>query len=205
MPLLSPFNMTSKEVGTIAAETWTETTYDHVVFSFLKAEWSEFPSHIRAQWGSIVENPCLSDSRENQMRMRLLNIRRSRLLSQIPDDTIWFAVTYLRRSHLNELRAINHRAWRSPMDLNELPKVALRKRAPLRSHPSTWANPILWSHTTGGPFTILEGNHRLTALAAAVPLPDFEIAVYIGLSGGTCFCHLPDQVAQTSGWDCIVP
>ena len=176
----------------IAGEVWTPTTYDHVVLAFLRAEWEKFPAELKARMGSLVTSPSLSVSNENSLRMCLLNKLREPLLQRIPDDTNWFEVKYLRRPQLHELRVINHSDWNSTSDSNELPRVAVRRPESLTSDASTWPNPILWGHTKGGPFTILEGNHRLTASGRGCPV-DFKIPVYLGLTSKKCCWHLPDR------------
>lgn len=54
--------------------------------------------------------------------------------------------------------------------------------------------PILWGHSRAGPFTIPQGNHKLTALSGSPHPKDFALAVYVGLSSAACYRHLPDNV-----------
>ncbi len=75
---------------------------------------------------------------------------------------------------------------------NELPKVAARKKLPLRVAPSSWERPILWGHDRNGPFTIIEGNNRLTAYAASGQ-SGLNIPAFIGLSTMRCVWHLSDN------------
>ncbi|MGK7912612.1 MAG: hypothetical protein AB4050_14225 [Synechococcus sp.] len=93
---------------------------------------------------------------------------------------------------MSSLRAIHHVNWSSPNDANELTSVARRKQIPLMLSPSAWAPPILWGHTQSGPFTIIEGNHRLTALAGSSTPNNFAISVCVGLSRAPCWLHQPD-------------
>jgi hypothetical protein len=98
------------------------------------------------------------------------------ILRQLPADTTWFRVDHLRRSHLDQLRAINYSDWNSSNDHNELEKVALRKPQMTWRGPAPrgdWS-PILFAHDRAGPFTILEANHRMTALAEPNPAAKWD-------------------------------
>jgi hypothetical protein len=102
-------------------------------------------------------------------------------------------VKYLRGCHFSQLRAINHVDWNSPDDRNELEKVALRVPIVWAGRLSGW-EPILWGHDRNGPFTILEGNHRLNALAGSSDRVHCELVTYVGLSAGACGWHRPDSI-----------
>jgi hypothetical protein len=101
-------------------------------------------------------------------------------------------VCSLTNASLTELHVVNHSHWVDPGDDNELLKVATRKMFTLSSDPNEWDTPILWGHEQTGPFTILEGNHRLTAYAAT-SREDLRIPVFVGLSSTACYLHLPDH------------
>lgn len=180
----------------LSNERWMPVDFNRVVYDFLKAEWHQYPVELKGQHLGLVESPKLGDGHEDQIRLQLLTWRRRHLLSRIPGNTVWFAVSHLRKRHYSQLLAINHHDWRSPDDQNELLKVAVRRPEPMKSHPSTWATPILWGHSMSGPFTILEGNHRLTALAGSPEAGDYPLPVYIGISVSSCYWHLPDHVER---------
>jgi len=111
---------------------------------------------------------------------------------EIPPDTEWYEVDALTDAELSELHAVRHQDWIDQADRNELSKVAARKRLPLRLQPSNWFPPILWGHDRSGPFTILEGNKRLTAYAGSGQT-GLRIPVYVGLSSLACVFHFPDN------------
>jgi hypothetical protein len=162
--------------------------------AFLKAEFADI-ADTTSDDARLVTTPDLGASAQNERRRELLCRRRGRLLMYVPDSTEWFEVRYLEEPHLHQLRAINFRSWNSPgVDKNELPKVARRIRIPLQAAPSEWASPILWGHTRRGPFTVLEGNNRLTAYAGARSRQRLHIPVYVGLSRDPCCWHLPDHL-----------
>jgi hypothetical protein len=177
----------------LADELWEPASLNAVHLAFLRAEWHKYPDHIRAQYNKLLESPALGDANEDQIRFQLLAATRNPLLQHIPSDTAWFTVSHLRRRHFTELLVINHSHWTSTADRNELLKVVLRRPEPLSGQPTSWAAPILWGHSKAGPFTILEGNHRLTALAGSTDTPETPLVVYIGLTNNKCHWHLPDH------------
>ncbi len=113
----------------------------------------------------------------------------------IPLDTTWFKVEYLRRSHFPELRAINHKDWTSPNDENELEKVALRATEVCWEQKDEWS-PILWGHDRKGSFTILEGNHRMTALSRSEDQAGVTLVALVGLSPHPCLWHRADGMTS---------
>ena len=75
-------------------------------------------------------------------------------------------------------------------DLKTLPRPF---RLPLNSPPSSWPGRIiLWGHDSRGPFSIIEGNHRMLAYAHAAPRQPLNLDVCIGLSPSYCYWHFAD-------------
>jgi hypothetical protein len=175
----------------LADEVWTPSSPHAVVLSFLRSEWDrrDIPT---ATWDKrLITNPDLTSPVENNVRALLLWFVRGPLLQRIPSDTQWYEVKYLRERYFWQLHAINHVDWNSPADMNELEKVALRKQEHWRGSSAPW-EPILWAHDKRGPFTILEGNHRLTALARSQDRANCELVAYVGLSPSRCDWHRLD-------------
>ena len=174
----------------LAGEAWAPCTFDAVVLAFLKAEWEK--------WGlgrfadrELVDRADLADAAHNAARLRLLQVR-GPLLQHVPADTEWFEVRHLRAHHLWQLRNIHHIDWSEHSSANELLETARARPEPLRGAPEGW-EPVLWAHHRHGPFTILEGNHRLTALAGALPQhQDYRMVAYVGLSAQPCEWHRLD-------------
>lgn len=172
---------------------WRRISIHAVYAAFLKSEWERIP--LRKNWPrSLVTHPNLRDRRENYVRLKLLYGHRWRLFMEIPPDTVWHVVTALTERHLHELRVIGRFAWDHPGHKNELLQAAARRPRPMRQPPRRWERIILWGHHKSGPFTILEGNHRLTAYAATPGAPAFSLPVYVGLSPSLCSLHLADKV-----------
>jgi hypothetical protein len=129
-----------------------------------------------------LDQPNLDDPEENRARLRLFYLTgRCVFIVEIPPDTEWYVVHDLTDNELGELHVVNYQEWNEPEDKNELMKVAARKKIPLREPPSAWQPPILWGHSPTGPFTIIEGNKRLTAYAGSGQ-SDLRIPVVVGRS-----------------------
>jgi hypothetical protein len=69
----------------------------------------------------------------------------------------------------------------------------------MHSPPSNWGTPILWGHDRKGPFTIIEGNHRLVAYASQANKSGLSVPVFVGLSKTPCFWHI-FAMHPTSSW-----
>lgn len=193
------------EEGALAHETWEPCSVHAVVLAFLQAEWDKpllgaFPLRMLGD-RRIIDDADIENAVQNNLRTSLLWLRRAALLQWIPTDTQWFEVRFLRAQHFHQIRAINCPEWRSPEDSNELLKVAIRKPDTLRSSVSAWQPPIFWGHDQDGPFTVLEGNHRMAALAGSEQRSGCALTVYVGLSAELCRWHLPDKAALIDqGW-----
>lgn len=198
--------MTDVVEATLADESWEQLSPHAVILAFLRAEWDKplpgaFPRRLIGDRG-IIDNADLRDAVQNNLRSLLLWSTRAGLLQWIPADTSWFEVRYLREQHFHQVRAINFSDWTSAADSNELLKVAARKPLELQGSIAEWEPPILWGHDQRGPFTVLEGNHRMTALAGTEQRSRrCALTVYVGLSAELCRWHLPDREALIEqGW-----
>jgi len=182
-------------MATLDQETWQPCSVHEVTLSFLRSEWDKWPL-ISAYWdrGIVGDSADVASPIENNLRTQMIWAVRSAVLQWIPADTQWFRVQRVRRNHFTELRAINHAAWTSPDDMNELQKVVLRATHECWEPEGEWS-PILWAHDRSGPFTILEGNHRLTALARSANESAVELIAYVGLSPNLCVWHRLDGLA----------
>jgi hypothetical protein len=176
----------------LAAESWERVSIDSVYLSFLRGEWDKEVHAGLWTDRTLVSQPDLTNCQQNQLRAQLLFRTRGGLLGGIPRDTSWFAVKYLRPRHFGQLHAIRCEGWTDPGDRNELVKVAARMPFELRTGSTNDWEPILWGHSLEGPFSILEANHRLTALAGRPEIQDVAMLCYIGISAQQCVWHGPD-------------
>jgi hypothetical protein len=193
---------TERDRGALSDESWTPSSAHAVVLALLSAEWDKWPRLNEIGDRRTVDAADLHDAVGNDLRFALLWQFRGGLLQWIPQDTDWYQVSALRERHFHQLRAINFSDWNNPADENELEKVAVRKPLALQGAVSAMDPPILWGHDRDGPFTILEGNHRMTALAASErQRAATALSVYVGLSPGLCRWHRPDREALIQqGW-----
>ncbi|MDZ7860959.1 MAG: hypothetical protein U5O15_09925 [Candidatus Krumholzibacteriota bacterium] len=187
--------------STLSDQAWTEISIHHVYHSFLKGELGERNPHKMSEYHKIITTPDFKDPMENHLRFRLLIevCGRKGLLAMIPCSTKWYQVEFLNEQHISELRVIGRCEWdsKTKSDKNEIEKVILREKEPLRTEPSNWDAPILWGHYKDGPFTIIEGNHRFVGWANAKERLDFSIPVFIGLSRDYCYWHILDDVPKS--------
>jgi len=161
---------------------------DEAISEFLKSEFyqPEFDRY-REQFEHIVEHPDLSNSRENTIRRALLYLRRGRLWRELPADTEWWEVE-LHSRDLHRIRVFPRNHWRGLAEGNfYLADMLDRIRekvgsnspekyvAKLRSLSSDVANGVDHSSVLligideSGPFTIIEGNHRMAAASLVAP------------------------------------
>jgi hypothetical protein len=159
--------MSGTQPVALSDQIWTPCSPQALVLPFLRAEWDKWPQLTKLCDRRLITSPDVANSAENNTRAALLWMVRGSLFQRIPVSTEWFHVEHLTERHVWQLRAINHADWISPADCNELDKVALRSPQPLRGSVEALQPPILWGHDKNGPFTILEGNHRLTAVASS--------------------------------------
>jgi len=185
----------------LATMQWTRVSVHAVVLAWLRAERGRLGELLSATpemiWLSglraLLDQAHLDNAEENRARLRLLYMIRNLFMIEIPPDTEWYKVQNLTDNEVDELRAINSSDWVSPADKNELRRVAGRKTLTLDAAPSSWETPILWSHDRNGPFTILEGNNRLTAYTASGQHGLLNIPVFVGLSPLACIWHILDN------------
>lgn len=188
---------------TLASQSWSPVSINDVVAAFLRAERDKLPGPLTQEWTGFVDGPDISDPVQNHFRLRLLYSYRLLLMVEVPPDTAWYLVRDLTDAGLKDLLVIDRCDLIDPAGSNELGKATPRlPLEPLHEPPSAWAPLILWGHSKDGPFTILEGNHRLMAYAAAEKRVGLGVPVIVGLSTMPCFWHRPDP-AHKLGNDLI--
>jgi hypothetical protein len=189
----------------LADKTWTPVNRAEVILEWCRAERDSrlvgtILSYEMPAFDELLRSGDVGDPAANQERYRRLWNSRGPILEEIPQDTEWYDVTHLTDAELCELRVIYHCDWDDlETHRNELRRVAALKPEPLQKLPAEWERPILWGHTKSGPFTILEGNHRMIGYASQKPPPGLSISVLVGLSPRTCnYWHIVDALSYES-------
>jgi hypothetical protein len=161
---------------------------NEVIAQFLESEFfQEEYKEYREIYADLVLNPDLSDARENAIRRALLFHRRGRLWRELPPDTEWWEVE-LQPEDVKRIRIFARNHWLrygAPTFLlldaveNVRSRIADHSKDPfivkLRSlstemaQDAQYSSVILITINDSAPFTILEGNHRMTAAALLSP------------------------------------
>lgn len=156
---------------------------EEVIAQFLKNEFfrREFDLY-REHFSEIVWNPDFTSATQNRLRRALLFLRRGRLWRELPTGTEWWEVQ-LRPELLSRIRVFPRNHWcRFARNGFYLSKMLNRIRRFVELHPShpfarklrslrttlsssanRCGSVLLISLTDAGPFTIIEGNHRIAA------------------------------------------
>jgi hypothetical protein len=176
-------------------ETWTPSSYDAVVLAVLKADWKRRHLNERGDPRLILE-PDLLNPAHNTTRFGLLHGLDGLLWESVPQDTAWFEVRHVGVHHFGQLRHIHHLKWsvHSASKTNAVLEIAPIRRERMRPSavPDAW-RPVLWGHSRDAPLTILDGNHRLAALAQDLrAYRDLKLVCYVGLSRALAVWHRPD-------------
>jgi O-antigen/teichoic acid export membrane protein len=156
---------------------------NEVIAEFLKTDFHkpEFRTYQQSL-GNLVTTPNLTDVVENAVRRALLFVRHGALWRELPVGTQWFEVE-IERSDLKRIRVFPRAQWRKlargDFGLTEISQriasgecagvadeAFLLKIQQLRSRlGGGWAPGavLLIGVSRNGPFTLLDGNHRMVA------------------------------------------
>ncbi len=177
-------------------------TEDEVVAEFLRNDFQnpEFADY-RTSLASLVNLPNLDDAAENAKRRALLFIRHGSLWRELPNDTEWYEVQ-VQSQDLPQIRVFPRAQWRKLAHgeymLTEIArsleadpprrgidKAFLTKIHNLRklvSEQNASGAVLLIGVNEAGPFTILDGNHRLVAATLVSPMALHNLRFFCGLS-----------------------
>jgi hypothetical protein len=176
---------------------WLRVSIHTMALEYLRAERDTHLATVRVHLPSLIsdadldrllENADLSNPLHNHSRLRLLYLMRNVYIGEIPPDTEWYEVHSLTDQDLHNLYVTRYDTWTDQSDNNELGLVAARREEPAKTAPDQWKRVILWGHEKAGPFTIIEGNHRLVGYVANKS-GGLNIPVLIGLSPTPCYWH----------------
>jgi O-antigen/teichoic acid export membrane protein len=181
-----------------------------VIAEFLKNDFRcpEFQEYQELA-GRLVTTPVLDDAAENRARRALLFVRHGPLWRELPQGTEWFKAG-ITPADLQRIRVFPRAHWRKLAGGDfRITQVAQRiiderhgGRAPdafrakieeLRTHFQTSGSVVpgavlLIGLNESGPFTILDGNHRLLAAMLATPQAVDRLQFFCGLSPKMAEC-----------------
>ncbi len=153
-----------------------------VISEFLKTDFRSPDFKNYQSLDKLVSDPDVEDARENKLRRALFFIRHGALWRELPKDTQWFEVE-IRKSDLDRVYVFPRAHWRKlaggDFALNEVvqriatePSADVAQegfRSKIRSLCRLIADRadvgaiLLIGRDETGPFTILDGNHRVAA------------------------------------------
>jgi hypothetical protein len=181
---------------------------DEVMAEFLKSDFNnpDFEDY-REALATLVNQPDLSDPVENAKRRALLFIRHASLWRVLPEGTQWFEVT-LRPVDLERIRVFPRSHWRKVAKGDFAITEVVREIAAGNCKDiveegfvhkifeiRNWLEQdvdagavLLIGINESGPFTVLDGNHRLAASMLASVEPAKRFRIYCGLSPRMAQC-----------------
>jgi O-antigen/teichoic acid export membrane protein len=183
---------------------------DEVIAEFLKND-SQCPEFQEYQEtvARLVTAPSLQNSDENAVRRALLFVRHGALWRELPESTEWFEAE-IRSADLHRIRVFPRAQWRKlavgDFSITQVAQRIVderyRDRTPeafrakieyLRDHlqeddTAVAGAVLLIGLSQSGPFTILDGNHRLLAAMLATPEAVDRLRFFCGLSPRMAQC-----------------
>ncbi|MGA9526742.1 MAG: hypothetical protein WBS24_01370 [Terriglobales bacterium] len=175
---------------------------NRVIVEFLK---NDFPGGRFAPYQHVVHqlvaSPDFENAFQNRVRRALFDLRYGSLWRELPRDTEWFEAT-LELDDLHRIRVFPRAQWRKlargnfalmpvaqrirdEQDRNLTSVSFQRKIEDLRAHLKSQrpiGTVLLIGRTASGPFTVLDGNHRLVAATLTGPQAIAQLRFLCGLS-----------------------
>lgn len=175
---------------------------DEVISEFLKNDfYASVFTKYQGSLGQMVASPDLDEVVENALRRALLFVRHGTLWRELPRDTEWFQVE-LKVSDLKNIRVFPRAQWRKlaqgsfgiteiceSITLGPRSDVGTEFMSKIKSLRSRYQEQnelgavLLIGQSENGPFTILDGNHRMVAAILASPeTMNQKLRIFCGLS-----------------------
>jgi hypothetical protein len=190
-------------------------TADEVYCQFLRSELHTFRDCAAyAYLASLAANPDLGDADQNAARNLFLHSKRGSLLKELPWSVEWHSAT-TEPGDFKRFRLIGGDCgWDDKAADNMLCDVRFpsafdkEKQRKIEEISTSLAKPdfdrtlILIAKTKDGPFTIIDGNHRATAMMAlkrAGSLAESDVKAYLGVSpqADQCRWYAPGKQARS--------
>jgi O-antigen/teichoic acid export membrane protein len=177
---------------------------DEVIAEFLKNDFQSPEFEEYQELGAqLVSTPALHDAKENKVRRALLFVRHGALWRELPHGTEWFEAE-VSNADLHRIRVFPRAHWRKlalgdfgitqvaqriddDRFRHRMPEAFQAKIKDLRDHLQEDSEAVagavlLIGINESGPFTILDGNHRLLAAMLASPDAVDRLRFFCGLS-----------------------
>ncbi len=188
---------------------WLRSTAENeVIGEFLHTDFQglEFEDY-RQSLAKVVDTPNYDDAIENAARRALFYLRHGSLWREIPKDTQWFE-TELKPAHFDRIRVFPRAQWRKLARGDySLPRIikSIESGEAARSADSAFLQKIkdlqdAWPHANergaiiligtseSGPWTVLDGNHRLVASILTSPSSVERFRCFCGVSPRMVYC-----------------
>jgi len=183
------------------------TSVDEVIAEFLQNDFKcpEFQDYQEAV-APLVDAPDLQNEEENRVRQALLFLRHGALWRELPENTEWFEAE-IRSSDLRRIRVFPRAHWRKlalgDFTITQVVQRIIAEgyhdeafRAKIEDLRDTLQNDstavagavLLIGESETGPFTVLDGNHRLLAAMLATPEAVDRLRFFCGLSPDMAQC-----------------
>ena len=181
---------------------------DEVIAEFLR---NDFHSPVFEQYQNalhdLVATPDLEHAGQNRLRRALFNVRHRALWKELPKDTEWFEAE-IEMKDLDRIRVFPRAQWRKfafgDFGLTQVAPRILDNRYRDRASGAFLAKIddlrdnlrqekvggaiLLIGKDERGPFTILDGNHRLVAASLTSPEALEQFRFYCGISPKMAQC-----------------
>ena len=184
---------------------------DRFVHEFLRQELSstrfggEIRSILKKKGASeaLITSPLFTDTVENALRAEVLGdfrgYKQNRLIfTGYPDDVAWYEAV-LTRKELLQVKYVNYSYWNELSSDTRLPRVAVHniqkgnipydqtdelfvQAAQAYKGGAVFPKLLLYAQSEEGPYQVLEGHLRLTAMVMEYEHVPEEIEVIVGIS-----------------------
>lgn len=182
-------------------------TEDEVIGEFLKNDFDMAIYRDYQGLSKLVNHADYGSKPDNAVRRALFNLRHRPLWKQLPTDTEWHEVE-IEQQDLENIRVFPRAQWarlaRRDFALKKIvarlrrdagitdaslqAKIAILRRQMLHGDSDPFGCVLLLAINESGPFTILDGNHRLIAAALDPPFQMGRLRFFCGISPRMIHC-----------------
>jgi hypothetical protein len=151
---------------------------DKIVHAWLRAEWSkhDYNKDFAGMKKRLIDHPNFDDAADNDTRIELLRMHRANMLDPLPLDTVWYT-GQLEPTDLDRLHVVASGDWLPISNNTYTIRDTVSNAGSTFEHAewiseiyATLPNPLIdakfitVASAESSPLTIIEGNHRGSAL-----------------------------------------